>query len=68
MPHKFRRKTLPRLIHTAWVSSLAVPALGHAQDEINISSESVEFSDSTKCGLEDPKINSPKVLLGNNFR
>ena len=34
MPHKFRRKTLPRLIHTALVSSLAVPALSQAQDEI----------------------------------
>ena len=34
MPHKFRRKTLPRLIHTALVSSLAVPALTQAQDEI----------------------------------
>ena len=34
MPNKFRRKTLPRLIHTALVSSLAVPALSQAQDEI----------------------------------
>ena len=43
-------------------------ASGHALDEIDISSESAEFSDSTKCGLEDPEINSPKVLLGKNFR
>ena len=39
-------------------------ASNHAQDELDISSESAEISDSTKCVLEDPKKNSPKLLLG----
>ena len=34
MPQRFRRRKLSSLIHTALVSSLAVPALAQAQDEI----------------------------------
>ena len=34
MPQRFRRKKLSHLIHTALVSSLAVPAIAQAQDEI----------------------------------
>lgn len=33
MPHTFRRKKLSYLIHTALVTSLAVPALAEAQDD-----------------------------------
>ena len=43
-------------------------ASGHAQDEIDILSESAEFSDSTKCGLEDPKIFHQKFYWERNFR
>ena len=39
-------------------------ASNHVEDELDISSESAEFSDWTKCELEDPKNNSPKLLLG----
>ena len=35
-----------------------------AQDEIDISAENAEKSDSTKYVLKDPKCNSPKLLLG----
>ena len=36
MPHKFRRKKLSYLIHTALVSSLVVPVMAQAQDDDDI--------------------------------
>ena len=33
MPHKFRRKKLAYLIHTALVTSLAAPGIAQAQDD-----------------------------------